>query len=330
MLVYPKTQINTTNQNFSSLPHKTEKTLEFNVSYRTQEYLDELTTLHWKYLQNKRSKLIKAPFAIIKRMGGLLNKYGNCEVSQHKFGKELSKFGCNKNKNIQERQVRRHLSKLREAGIVTYSRKNPDQDHSINTYQLTQLGMDLYHYCVQNNNWMTKLKVLELSPKPVDNFFDDQKKTGAFAKNDRWGGVKKPNDSVVFGHKNAKNDRYISNIYKNINNNIIRVERANKPSHIFSFNPYSEMKPEEKLMTAPTMNRHLTAEQLDTIEQVLENVDVRPGDEAILHDEIAQTLTEYRKRGIQVTDFKFFANAVREQTWKKYYWDMRPNAGMRH
>ena len=83
-------------------------------------------------------------------------------------------------------------------------------------------------------------------------------------------------------------------------------------------------------MTQPSPNRHLTAEQLQVIEEILENVDVRMGDEAVLQDEIVQALAKFRLNGIQVTDFKFFANAVREQTWKKYYWDMRPNAGMRH
>lgn len=328
--MYHNTQSNTTRPTFSSTAQNKPKERNFNVSYRTQEHLDSLKELGFQYLRSPTTNKNKTTFALLKIISwDILNK-GHCYIPQGSFGGLLKFYGYEKEKPVQERQIRRALAKLRDAGFITYERKNPRERLSVNSYKVTDLGLDMYHYFIQENKWLVQLSAIELHTKSVDNFCEVEKTTGAFQENDRWSKTQNLNDSGPREIENQKNDRYLNIPYIKKYINTIRVERANKPSHIFSFNPYLEPEPEAKAMTQPSPNLHLTAEQLQVVEEILEGVDVRMGDEAVLQDEIVQALAEYRLKGIQVTDFKFFANAVREQTWKKYYWDMRPNAGMRH
>ncbi len=160
MLTTAEAQVNTkSNLCSNSISH-----IEFR--YITNEHFDFLQELSTKFLFFASGDK-KISFGALKLICSRDLKYGSCITKQQVMAKEVCNFGSSK--VVGERQLRRILEKLREAGLITYERSG--KKRSANRYEATALGRELYFLFIQDNRDYIQYK---LSTKSVDKSVDNR------------------------------------------------------------------------------------------------------------------------------------------------------------
>lgn len=143
------------------------KTPTFNVSYHTQEQLDHIESFRHPLMEHHKTHRKSSAAALLRQIiWRHLNLPNQCITGQHTLGKKLKVYSYDK--NISDRQIRRLLVILKNAGLITYL--NPTgQFREIHKAQPTPLGMNVYHYVIQNNKTNYRLKLLHRTPrKPMN------------------------------------------------------------------------------------------------------------------------------------------------------------------
>jgi hypothetical protein len=186
MLDYQNSQSNTTtalssylaqiSSNLVQSPPKSYKkpTLkpETRVIYRTQQELDNLTKVRFNILQHPKTLRRTASSCLLKLIvGRWLKDKNKCVIHQARMMWEIADYGYYKRLSL--RQIQRALTILKSNGCITYKKSNKKE--SVNKYQVTELGLELFYYVINNNESEIQYKALDLEVEEKMSYANSQK-----------------------------------------------------------------------------------------------------------------------------------------------------------
>lgn len=188
------------------------------------EKLNAIENIRFPLLQHPKSGRLSSSYFLLKIIIGRILKYDNCITKQTKLAYEIYNFGYNK--TLTGRQIRTLCDGLREAGLITYKRSG--KMRSVYSYQATELGIDVFHYFIQEKDKSVPKRI-------VDKMCEVQKQ----AKNKKTSGLETVKNPMITGHveKNFRSNIHTRNKDININNHTrwAPVDKKTTAKPLFSF-----------------------------------------------------------------------------------------------
>ena len=197
------------------LPKSYEKRVikqDIKVIYRTQEELDKLTKIRFNILQHPNTMRRLAPSCLLKLIAGrwIINP-STCVIHQSRMMWEIKRYGYYKELSL--RQIQRSLTILKENGCITYKKSNKKE--SVNRYQVTELGLELFYYVIENNESNIQYKTIDIPETISPQMEGKQKMSYALPQKQ----VEIAPESLGFEKNVIVNMDPIREDYNNINNN---------------------------------------------------------------------------------------------------------------
>lgn len=116
---------------------------EVNTLSEKSYSIEALELLRNDIFYHKNSKRILSTHILFKLLAGRYLTCDFCRTKQRNLGKEMIKFGYKK--NLAVRQIQTLITRLTEAGLITYKRESKRATYD---YELTDLGVAAHNYYI--------------------------------------------------------------------------------------------------------------------------------------------------------------------------------------